>query len=297
MDRYHDPQSHLVHLQVSPAGGQWCSDGLILAAVNFARDRNLRVQMHMLETQYQRTYAFKQWGKSFIQHLEEIGALGPWLTLAHMVWVEEEDLAILAERGVGLAHNPSSNLRLRSGVAPVPEMVAARLNVGIGMDGQTLDDDQDYLRELRLAWTLANRPGANATTIGSETILSMGTQKGAQITLGSSAALGELKPGYLADLIFIDWPAVQGVWAAPDAPVVDILLRRASRRHVRHVMVNGEWVVRDGTHMTLDEQAIASSLRDEVQRQSRLQRAELSIYRSLLPYLRKFYASWDNSHL
>lgn len=121
---YHDTNSHTIHIQVSPAGGQWCSDELIAIAVEFAQRHQTRVQMHLLETRYQRQYAMRRWDKSFVRHLDEIGALGPWLTCAHMVWVDEDDLPLLAQRGVGVAHNPSSNLRLRSGIAPVAKMVA-----------------------------------------------------------------------------------------------------------------------------------------------------------------------------
>jgi len=149
--RFHDSQDHTVHIQISPAGGQWCSDELITAAVEFARTNQTRVQMHMLETRYQRAYARRRWGTTFPQHLDALGALGPWLTLAHMVWAEPDDAALLAERGVGVAHNPSSNLRLRSGVAPLPELLAAGVALGVGLDGHTLDEDQDMLRELRLA--------------------------------------------------------------------------------------------------------------------------------------------------
>ncbi|MEM6530379.1 MAG: amidohydrolase family protein, partial [Chloroflexota bacterium] len=158
--QYHDTETHRVHIQASPAGGQWCSDELIRRAVKWAKGHNTRVQMHMLETPYQRIYAFRKWGKSFVRHLNDIYALGNWLTLAHMVWMEDDEANLLAEAGVGIAHNPSSNLRLRSGIAPVAKMMIAHARlVGIGMDGHTLDEDHDFLREMRLAWTLANRPG------------------------------------------------------------------------------------------------------------------------------------------
>lgn len=193
--RYHDPVDHTVHIQISPAGGQWCSDALILGAAEFAQSHGTRLQMHMLETQYQRHYAWQKWGKSFIAHLDEIGALGPWLTLAHMIWTDPSDLEVLAARGVGIAHNPSSNLRLRSGVAPIPAYLAHNIALGIGLDGQTLDDDQDYLREMRLAWTLANRPAASSPTISASQIFNMGTRGGAAITLGVDGQLGILAPG------------------------------------------------------------------------------------------------------
>jgi len=267
-DTYHDTNTHRVHIQASPAGGQWCSDDLILRAVEWARERDTHVQMHMLETQYQRIYAYKQWGQSFIQHLDRIGALGHWLTLAHMIWVEDEDIPLLAERAVGVAHNPSSNLRLRSGIAPVAQMLYQGVTVGIGMDGQTLDDDQDYLREMRLAWTLANRPNMLSRYVSATQCLLAGTQQSAQITFGDTLKIGQLATDALADLCLNDWNQMAGLWYPDDWLEIDqilpFLLRRASANHIRHVMVGGEWQLRDGVHTQLDEQELAREMRDHL---------------------------------
>ena len=171
------------------AGGQWASDALILGATEWARANGTRVQMHMLESPYQRDYAYRTWGHSFVTQLENLGAAGDWLTLAHMVWTEPEDDALLAARGVSVAHNPGSNLRLRSGIAPVARYRRAGVNVGVGMDGHTLDDDQDFLRELRLAHTLGNRPGAGAEDLLPLDVLAMATRSGAIATFGAEAPL------------------------------------------------------------------------------------------------------------
>jgi 5-methylthioadenosine/S-adenosylhomocysteine deaminase len=292
--RHHDAAEHRVHIQVSPAGGQWCSDDLILRAVDFARGHATRLQMHLLETCYQQHYAHRRWGKSFVQHLADIGALGPWLTLAHMVWIEDADLPLLAEHGVGVAHNPSSNLRLRSGIAPLPALLAAGVPVGVGLDGQALDDDQDYLRELRLAWTLANRPGAAAPTITANDLLHMGTAGGSAITMGAATPLGALVPGALADLILVDWRAVAGIWVSPQSPPLELLLRRASRQHVRHVMVHGEWVVRDGHSTLVDEGECVAAIQEALAQHDPVHLAQSAAgARALAPYLRRFYATWD----
>lgn len=297
-EQHHDAAHHTVHIQVSPAGGQWCSDDVTIAAVEWAQRHGTRVQMHMLETAYQRIYAFKRWGKSFIQHLADIGVLGPWLTLAHMVWIEADDLPLLAEYGVGVAHNPSSNLRLRSGVAPVPAMLQHGIKVGVGLDGQALDDDQDYLRELRLAWTLANRPGADAQTVTAAEVLQMGTHSGSAITLGTDTPLGALRPGALADLVLLDWPGIQGAWSSPEAPVLDILLRRASKQQVVHMLVNGEWVVRDRKSTRIDETEVIAEIRENLKRYDPAVLAQtLAAAKTLAPYLRRFYATWDTNAL
>lgn len=288
-DTYHDSDNHTLHIQASPAGGQWCSDELVLACVDFAKRRGTKVQMHMLETQFQRAYAQHAWGKSFMQHLDEIGALGEWLTLAHMVWVDNDDLPLVAERGVGIAHNASSNVRLRSGIAPVREMLDAGVRVGIGMDGHTLDDDQDFLREMRLAWKLANMRESAPPPLEAQTFLTMGTVDGAAITFGKGTKLGKLEAGYLADMVLLDWDAVRGMWCPDGFPpadyVTEFMLQRAARQHVQHVMVNGEWKIQNGKHVTLDEVAIAGAIREALSRQA----PAMDDIERLIPYLRKFH--------
>ncbi len=291
--RFHDAADHTVHIQISPAGGPWCSDALMLAACDWATARHTRVQMHLLETRYQAQYAHRRWGKSFVRHLDEIGALGPWLTLAHMVWLDDGDIATLRNRGVAVAHNPSSNLRLRSGVAPLPDLLAADIPLGVGLDGYALDDDQDYLRELRLTWTLANRPGAASPTIDAAAILHLGTAGGAAVTFGADALLGRLEVGALADLALLDWRSIEGVWMASQASPRDVLLRRANRTHVRHVMVNGEWVVRDGRSTRIDEGALLAEVRAALEHAASQPRRETEIARTLAPYVRNFYSNWD----
>jgi cytosine/adenosine deaminase-related metal-dependent hydrolase len=286
----------LIHINVGPSGPQWATDELMLECREFARAHALRMHVHCVESWYQREYGLRAWGTSVVRHLDALGLLGPWLTLAHGVWFERNDIPLLAERGVGVSHNPSSNLRLRSGVADVPTLLAAGVRLGVGLDGQTLDEDQDMLRELRLAWTLANRPGASAPTIGAASILQMGMEGGAHITLGPDARVGRVQPGYAADFMVVEFGEGLNDWSlglagAEDAPSLlpELLLRGASRRHVRDVMVNGTWVVRNGQSSRLDEVAIAHALRANLAEQPRRKPD------SRLPAAtRAFYASWGN---
>ena len=294
-DSVHDSERHRIHIQVSPAGGQWCSDALIMRACEWARAHHTRVQMHMLETPYQRIYAHRTWGLSFIRHLEDIGALGDWLTLAHMIWVEDDDIELLADRGVGVAHNISSNLRLRSGIAPIARMVAAGVPVGIGLDGHSLDDDMDFPREMRLAWTIANQSGMAATDLSARMAWRMGTDIAAAITFGAGAPLGKLEVGNLADLILLDWEAIRGKWAPAEYPSRELLsaflLRRAKREHVRHVMVGGAWVLRDDEHLRVNLNDVEREIWERLQFEADTAPSTLGAY------LREFYRSWDNGEL
>ncbi len=290
-DEFHDARDHRIHIQASPVGGQWASDALIHGATDWARANNTRVQMHMLESPYQRDYAWRTWGRGFIEQLDNMGALGEWLTLAHMVWSEADDPALLAARGVSVAHNPSSNLRLRSGIAPIASYRQAGVNVGIGMDGHTLDDDQDYLREMRLAYTLGNRPGANFVGLAPDDVLKMATRIGAIATFGRDVPLGALKRGWLADLVLLDWRAMRGdalpTHFPPDSHLPEFLLRRATRSHVRHVMVHGDWQLRQGLHTRLEESALHASMREALEQQTPSSPQDLG------QHVKRFYAAWE----
>jgi cytosine/adenosine deaminase-related metal-dependent hydrolase len=295
---HHDSVNALVHIQVSPAGGQWCSDELILKAVEFAKQNQTRVQMHMLETHLQEKYAYRKWSKSFLKHLDEIGALGPWLTLAHMIWIAPEDFSLLAKRGVAIAHNPSSNLRVRSGIAALTNMVNAEIPLGIGLDGFALDEDQDYLREMRLALTLANhrsnQPGSRSMPLSAQTILHMGTHGGAQVTLGDDIRLGKLAKGYFADLIVLDLNFSPLDFLSDDSGLTESILRLASRKHVKHVMVAGEWLVKNGKHVRLDEESLHSEIVRCLRKQPRpSNHPAINDAKTLAPYVTAYYERWQ----
>ena len=205
------------------------------------------------------------------------------------------DIELLADRGVGVAHNISSNLRLRSGIAPIAKMMAVGVPVGIGLDGHALDDDQDFLREMRLAWTIGNQSGMAAADLSAERTWRMGTDIAAAVTFGADAPLGKLEVGGFADLVLLDWDAIRGKWAPADYPSLELLpeflLRRAKREHLRHVMVGGEWVVRDGEHVHVNL--------NDVEREiwSRIQFEEDRAPSNLGAYLREFYRGWDKGEL
>ena len=292
---YDDTQSYTVRIQVSPAGGQWCSDELILAAVDFAQQKQTKVQMHLLETRYQSLYAHRHWGKSFIKHLEEIGALGPWLTCAHMVWLEPEDILLLANSQVGIAHNPSSNLRLRSGIAPISNLIAAGAKVGIGLDGLGLHGDQDYLGEMVLAWTLSNYQSSPNFSLDAQTVWEMATSTGVEITMGPEAPLGRLTEGYLADLVLFEWSDRIGWLRNSDSNINSLLarfLREVKRQHIKQVMVGGRWVFQEGRSLNIDEKDIQKNLWEKIACSWQPEKNKQTPGKFLAPYIRRFYSQW-----
>ena len=146
-------------VQYGPIGPQWCEDATLerIAAASAENDR--RVHMHLLESRRQREWLDATYRQGIVRFLDDIGLLSPRLTVAHGVHLTDEECALMAERSVTVAVNTSCNLRLRSGVAPVARFMHHGLAFGFGLDGCAHDDDQDYFRDLRLAWRLHNGTG------------------------------------------------------------------------------------------------------------------------------------------
>src|ERR1700761_6754603 len=142
------------NVQYGPNGVQWCSDALLEAVAEASSLSGRRVHMHLFETRYQRGYLDQLYSGDAVKFLDSIGFLSPRLSLAHCVWTRPDELELLAARGVTLVTNSSSNLKLRSGIAPVAKMFGCGCRVALGVDASALDEDDDLVRELRLAHLL-----------------------------------------------------------------------------------------------------------------------------------------------
>lgn len=247
----------LVDVQYGPNGVQWCSDALLAAIAEASARTGRRVHMHMLETRYQRDWMDATYPGGVLRHLDAIGMLSPRLTLAHCVWARPDELALLAERGVTISVNNSSNLHLRSGLAPLAAMRAAGCRVAFGIDAKALDEDDDALRELRLAQLL--HAGTGFAPVPLEPLLREAVAHGRQSVSGL-ASRGTVEVGEPADLLLLDWAMLEDDNLREDLDPVPIVLSRATARHVRELIVAGRTVVKDGRVLGVDVPAA----RDEV---------------------------------
>ena len=152
-----DPEGR-IKLFLTPAGPQWCTEDLLQAIRRIADERHLGIQIHVLETKYQRAYFLRTYGKSAVEWLDELGFLSPQVSLAHGVWLSEHDIGLVARRGSAVVHNPSSNLRLKSGIAPLAFLHRAGIQLALGLDSSTLNDDMDMLQEMRLSRQSSTSP-------------------------------------------------------------------------------------------------------------------------------------------
>src|SRR5580700_937178 len=193
--------SPLFDVQFGPNGVQWCSDALLAAIAEASQRSGRRIHMHLLETRYQRAWADATHPGGVVRHLDALGLLSPRLTLAHCVWARPDELALLAERGVTISVNTSSNLHLRSGIAPLTAMLAAGCRVALGLDGYGLDEDDDALRELRLAHLLHAGTGFRVAASRADLLraaLAAGRRSVTNIEDG-----GAIAPGAPADLLLL----------------------------------------------------------------------------------------------
>ena len=253
-----------VNVQYGPTAAQWCSQPLLAAIAGASADTGRGVHMHFLETRYQREWADQAYPQGILRHLDAIGLLSPRLTLAHCTWARPQELALLAERGVTIAVNTSSNLGLRSGIAPLVEMIRQGCRVAMGLDGLALDEDDDALREMRLAWLLHRGWGFDDAMTARQ-LWAFAAQHGRRTVGGVQAETegapgGRLTPGAPADLLLLDWETLDDDALFPGIDPLDLLLARAHGGHIDQLIVGGRTVVRAGQIVTVDEAALRAEL-------------------------------------
>lgn len=236
----HDYQQ--VRLGVAPIIPLHCSDALIAGSARLARDYGVVLHSHVAESKVQAVSAFKRYGKTLTAHVDEIGLLGPDFTVAHGVWLDDDDMRRLADNGASVAHNPGSNMRLGSGIANARRLLELGVNLGIGTDSANCSDNQNMYEAMHCASMVSNVQGPDYTRwLRSEEVLNAAT-------IGSARALGfdkigRIAPGYKADIVFLDLHKVNWI---PVNDATNQLVLTEDGTSVDAVMVGGRMVVEGG---------------------------------------------------
>ena len=236
--------SDLFNVQLGPIGPQWCEAETLERIAQVSAETGMRVHMHLLETERQRQWLDREWPEGPLVRLDRMGLLSPRLTVAHGVWLQPDECELLAERGVTVAVNSSSNLRLRSGIAPVPRFAEAGLRFAIGLDGAGFDDDQDMFRELRLFRRLQS--GMALSDRMPPARVMRAALADAFHVFDGSGDYGRIATGERADLLIVDLAAMTMDVVHDGSPLIEIVLARARARDVRELMVAGRPVVSEG---------------------------------------------------
>jgi cytosine/adenosine deaminase-related metal-dependent hydrolase len=274
-----------------PPGPQWVSDNLLQEMARKASALDTNIQTHCAESHYEMLYGLRHYGKPTVEHLRDLEVLSGRFSLAHGVWLKAPEIELLAETGAAVSHNPSSNLRLRAGIAPLNAMLAAGVTLGLGMDGTTLNEDEDMFCEMRLAMRLNRSPRYSEPCPFTADVFELATAGGAKL-MRKQGMLGALKPGYQADLVMLDLSRITWPWVAPEVDPRELVLMQANAGDVSSVMVAGEIVFQDGQPTRFDIVETARALAEQLQRQTYGTDAA-DLVKRLKPQLESWYRSWE----
>jgi len=258
IEKYHNPKSgSMVQIVLAPCSPFSVTSDLMKQSAKLARDYGVHLHTHLAETEDEEQFCMDKFGHRPVGYMQEVDWVGDDVWFAHAVWVNDEEIRVFAEHNCGVAHCPTSNMRLASGIAPVREYRAAGINVGLGLDGSASNDGSHLLAEVRNAmllsrvregitgYSLSNDPDRKLMT--AREALYLGTRGGAAV-LGRTD-IGSLEPGKCADFFAVNLDRIE--YAGMHDPVSAIVFGQPVR--VDYTVVGGRFIVREGSAVTVDE--------------------------------------------
>ena len=245
--------SEFTRAAIAPTIPLHCSGEFMRGCAKIAHEFDIGVHSHVAESKIQAISGLKLYGKSLTAHLEDIGLLGPKFTVAHGVWLDDDEFRRLSGNGASVAHNPGSNMRLGIGLADARGMLNYRVNLGIGTDGAHCSDNQNMYEAMRITSMVSRVQGTDQSQwLSTEEIFTAATE-------GSARALGwdnigRIESGYKADIVFLDLQTIN--WIPLNDPT-NQLVHTEDGSSVRHVMVDGELVVHNRLPVNIDMVSLA----------------------------------------
>jgi 5-methylthioadenosine/S-adenosylhomocysteine deaminase len=257
--KWHGAENGRLSCLAGPSGPQWCSEAVLHGSAEIAANYQSGVHMHADETKLQALLCREIYGRSAISHMHEQGLLGPHLSLAHCVWVDDQDMGILAETGATVVHNPASNLKLGSGFAPILDMKERGVRLAMGADGSASSDNHLLFDIMKLTGLIHSaREMDHRRWLSARDVVAMGTKGGAR-ALGLEGELGELKPGMLADVSLL---RLDSAFFAPLNDAYRQLVYCENGSSVDTVIVDGRIVVEEGKLVTVDQESALAEARE-----------------------------------
>ena len=247
----------MIEPSVAPHAPYTCTVEILQASTQLAKEFDVPLHTHIAETAIEVETMRKEHGIPVVPYVKKHGLFEAKVLAAHCVHIDVGEMRTLAHAGAGIAHNPSSNLKLGSGIAPVSEMLLAGVNVGIGTDGPASNNDLDMFEEIRLNCILSQRKQWRSNHCSCRTALSMATRLGAQ-ALHLGDITGSLEVGKRADLILVDINKIHNsprFQRDPDNAYASFVYAGKST-DVTDVMVNGKWVMQNQNLLNLDEEEL-----------------------------------------
>lgn len=250
VDRWHGKANGRITIGVAPSSPLVCTDDMLRQCSAFARDRDLVMHTHVAETRSQAREATRRFGKTLIRHLSDVGALSERSVLAQCVWISEDDIQQLADAAAIIAHNPLSNMRLGSGLAPIHTLLSRGARVALGTDGMVCSDTQNMFEALRAATLISRlRTTDQRKWLSAQTSFALATTWTSKL-LGVDVALGSIAPGYKADMVLLN---AQSTFLHPRNHLVTQIVLAEAGFNVDTVIVDGRIVLRGGRACNIDE--------------------------------------------
>jgi cytosine/adenosine deaminase-related metal-dependent hydrolase len=295
--RFNGPETRIL---LSPSWAHGATDPFLQRVKAIADRLHSQIHIHLLQTPIQKAYGLRAHGKPTLEWLDDLGLVDRNVTFGHAIHVTARDIALLARRGASVTTHPSCNLNMRNGLAPIWHMVEAGVNVAMGMDDKTINDDEDALMELRMIHKLHRTPDFDLAkpALDAYTVLAMGTVNAARVC-GFEGELGTLAPGMKADAVLVGLDAVlEDPWLDPAFDIVEALLHRARGSDVDSVMVAGRLVIDAGVWRTIDVPALYAEIRKVAAKGlGAEQRQTAAMLQRLKPYAHAWYDGWSEPML
>lgn len=258
---WHDRSNGRIRVAYAPRFVLSCSEDLLKDVRDSSREEGMLIHTHASENRGELEAVIQKCGMPNVEYFHRIELTGERLCLAHGIWLNEREIGMIRETDTKVMHCPSSNLKLGSGVAKIPELLSRGVTVSLGADGAPCNNNLDMFQEMRLT-ALLQKPRLGPTSLTAETVFEMATLNGAK-TLGMEKAIGSLEPGKKADLSVLDLDTVH---SQPASSLYSQLVYSAKSTDVQSVVIDGRVVMKNRKLLTLDEGEIVSRIRPELKR-------------------------------
>jgi 5-methylthioadenosine/S-adenosylhomocysteine deaminase len=280
---WHGAAGGRIRVAVAPTIPGQCSDDFLLGCGRLAQEYGVGLHTHLAESKVQAVYAQRRWGTTIVGHLADLGLVRPGFVGAHGVWLTLEDIQRLADAGAAVAHNPASNLKLGSGIAPTREMLDRGLTVGLGTDGAMSSDNLNMFEAMRFA-ALVNKvrfPHDQDNWVGAREVYRMATQGSARV-LGLADDIGAVAPGRKADLVLL---RANSMFLQPLNQPLNALVYAETGADVTTVLVGGRVVLDHGRVLTVDEGKLQTQAQESADRLRAQNTAAWALAQQLRPYV------------
>ena len=273
-------------IMIGPSAPQRCSTKLLEKVIELAEEKDVGLHTHLLETKTQAVTSIEKYDKSLTKFLREIGFLQERTSLAHGVWLSDEDIEVVAGSGASIVHNPIPNLILGSGIAPILKFINSGINIALGTDGPNCGGNQILFEAMRFAATLHKvKSFDNGKWIKAEQVLKFATSGGAKVHLKENK-IGKLKEGYKADIVLLDLNTSNLV---PLNNPINLLVYSENGSSVRDVFVDGKMIVENRKVLNIDEIEVFKEARVAIKSIMNKNRKLFKFFKRGKPYVNQVY--------